>query len=176
IEIISGGVPGWGQDQELLFYRYEGYKYQADLVLQSVYPNDLFENVPGLLEAGLPQEKPYFELQGQELVLRNFPYGQVRPADAAEGGAALGGLRQQLSAGLHTHSRTYRTFVPIVRQLTSPREVRKPCWWPGLPVPLMFFAADYPPELQQAVELTTRLLEETGREAASHGAKYGVVA
>src|SRR5438552_1766844 len=81
--------------------------------------NDLYENVPGLLEPDLPSQKPYFELQGQELVLRNFPYGEIRLAGSADGGAADGSLRHQLSAALRTHLRTYRIFLPIVRQLTS---------------------------------------------------------
>lgn len=33
IEVINSGVAGWGTDNELLYFRNEGYKYHPDLVL-----------------------------------------------------------------------------------------------------------------------------------------------
>lgn len=46
IEVINTGVSGWGTDQELLYLREEGYKYQPDVVVVAFFiGNDVDNNV-----------------------------------------------------------------------------------------------------------------------------------
>ncbi len=45
VEVISAGVSSWGTDNELLYFRHEGYRYQPDLVLLFfTTSNDVREN------------------------------------------------------------------------------------------------------------------------------------
>jgi hypothetical protein len=65
-EVINGGTHCWSTDQEYLFWADEGVRYQPDEVVLLFYYNDL----PGNVSA---EGKPYFELEGDELRLRNSP-------------------------------------------------------------------------------------------------------
>jgi hypothetical protein len=65
-EVINGGTHGYGTDQEYLFFLSEGRRYQPDTVVLFFYSNDLGDNISGA-------QKPFFELEGTSLVLRNSP-------------------------------------------------------------------------------------------------------
>lgn len=75
LEVINLGVSGYSTDQELLLYRDEGYKYQADLVLVVVAANDLASNARTL--EYLIYGKPAFIVRGEDLLLINQPVGRV---------------------------------------------------------------------------------------------------
>jgi hypothetical protein len=66
-EVLNGGTMGYSTDQEYLFYASEGRRYQPDVVVVLFCSNDLYYNTTG------EQGKPYFELDGGRLVLRNSP-------------------------------------------------------------------------------------------------------
>ena len=75
-EVINGAVNGYGTDNELLFYRLEGVKYDPDIVILSIYlANDIYNNHRVLeLRTGGQGHKPYFTLdEAGELVLNNYP-------------------------------------------------------------------------------------------------------
>lgn len=75
-EVINGGVNAYGTDNELLFYRLEGQKYDPDVVFLNVYlANDVYNNNPTLeLRYGGQSAKPYFTLADSgDLELQNFP-------------------------------------------------------------------------------------------------------
>jgi lysophospholipase L1-like esterase len=65
--VINGGTLGYSTDQELLFYRLEGRRYQPDLVIVLFCSNDLYFNTTG------EQGKPWFEIEGDRLVLQGSP-------------------------------------------------------------------------------------------------------
>jgi hypothetical protein len=65
-EVINGGTSGYSTDQELLFFREDGRLYQPDVVVLFFFSNDL----PGNLDR---RKKPYFEIEHEALVLRNWP-------------------------------------------------------------------------------------------------------
>jgi len=71
-EVINAGVSGYGTDQELLLYRYEGKKYQPDIVMLLMFYND-YEN--NFSSEQYTYNKPYFLLgkDGQTLTLENSP-------------------------------------------------------------------------------------------------------
>lgn len=75
-EVINAGVNAYGTDNELLFYRLEGQKYDPDIVFLNMYlANDVYNNHPTLeLRYGGQSAKPYFTLnEVGELELQNFP-------------------------------------------------------------------------------------------------------
>ncbi len=75
IEVIAGGHHGWGTDNELLWYRHEGSKYDADLVLLLYQPgNDVQDNSTAINYE--PGQVPYFLLAaGGRLTLHTQPPG-----------------------------------------------------------------------------------------------------
>lgn len=75
-DVINAGVNAYGTDNELLFYRLEGEKYNPDIVFLDMYlANDVYNNHPTLeLRYGGQSAKPYFTLNDAgELELQNFP-------------------------------------------------------------------------------------------------------
>lgn len=75
-QVVNGGINGFGTDNELLFFRLEGKKYQPDLVIVGMYlANDIYNNSYVLeTRLGGSGHKPYFTLdEAGELVLNNYP-------------------------------------------------------------------------------------------------------
>lgn len=141
-EVINAGVSGWGTDQQLLWLREEGVRYQPDLVLLAFYPgNDFMNNHMPLELANFGGvRKPFFEWQNNEFVLHNFPHNKEtaralseqleQPAQAGDA-AADAGADVEVSAGappadrepplrtlglwLHDHLALHRYVEPRVR-------------------------------------------------------------
>ncbi len=80
-EVVNGATAGYSTDQESLFFGAEGKKYAPDLVVLFLYYNDLYYNTTGVGTGGKP--KPYFDVDGDRLVLRNVP---VPERDGGPGG------------------------------------------------------------------------------------------
>lgn len=75
-EVLNGAVNGYGTDNELLYYRLEGNKFEPDIVVVGMYlANDIYNNSRVLeLRTGGESHKPYFTFDDDgELVLNNFP-------------------------------------------------------------------------------------------------------
>jgi len=70
-EIINAGVCGYGTDQELLYYRTEGFKYMPDLVVLTFGAFDAMHD--NMQSVAYTYPKPYFELAENGLVLQNVP-------------------------------------------------------------------------------------------------------
>jgi hypothetical protein len=78
-EVINGGTSAYSTDQEYLFFQIEGYRYQPDLVVLLFFFNDLYYNTAAETVRG--EAKPYFELEGDRLVLRNSPVPSPPPGE-----------------------------------------------------------------------------------------------
>lgn len=105
VQVVNGGTGGYSTDQELLFFRSEGWKYGPDLVILMVVDNDIWFNA----QAQYPRApKPLFQLREGELVLTNMPVPDrsrdARPAPAPEPQSAL----VQLKLALSDHLALYR--------------------------------------------------------------------
>jgi hypothetical protein len=77
-ELINCGVSGYGTDQEYLFYLLKGEKFDVDQVVLAFTPyNDVTNNLNSMQYSSL---KPYFTLNGGQLVLHNdhVRYSRVR--------------------------------------------------------------------------------------------------
>jgi SGNH hydrolase-like domain, acetyltransferase AlgX len=65
-EVLNGGTSGYSTDQEYLFFEKEGYRYEPDVVVLLFFSNDLQGNT-------VTKKKPWFELEGGRLLVRNVP-------------------------------------------------------------------------------------------------------
>jgi hypothetical protein len=70
-EVINAGIAAYSTDQEYLFFTHEAEKYGADVVVLVFFYNDLYYNTAAATVLG--EAKPYFELEGNRLVLKNSP-------------------------------------------------------------------------------------------------------
>ncbi len=77
VEVINAGVSGYSTDQELLWYRNEGIKYQADLVILMFTGNDVSDNHKQ--RNYMIYGKPRFILEGDDLALTGVPVTGVSP-------------------------------------------------------------------------------------------------
>jgi lysophospholipase L1-like esterase len=75
VEVINAGVSGYSTDQELLWLRNEGIKYDFDLVILQMAGNDIGDNDQQLVHT--IYYKPQFVLQGGQLVLKGTPVPQA---------------------------------------------------------------------------------------------------
>jgi len=173
VEIIAAGVQGWSTDQEMLYYRLEGYKYDADLVILQYFNNDMWGND---LELGRLKgtdhraRKPYFVLSGGRLELWNFPFEAPHAGARPEQEGVVSSVR----AFLRDHVRTYR----FVRELVLARRSRSRnpfCYkYDGVPVELYLFAPTYPAPQARAWELTRRLIGALKADVRARGRKFAV--
>ncbi len=126
-EVVNAGVSGWGTDQQLLWLRSEGAKYQPDLVLLSFFPGNDFQNISEALEvANMGRvHKPFFWRTGDGLALRYHPFdpasapqpeAPAAPAQPANRAVErLSGLRAWLAG----HSTFYR-FASVTLDEAAP--------------------------------------------------------
>lgn len=180
VEVIGAGVQGWSIDQQLLYYRHEGYKYGADLVMFQTYlSNDIIEadmNLDRLADRGLMKyQKPYFVLMGDQLVLENFPYqGEGYWVDSQP----VSSLAGRIKYVARRNSRVYRFVTRTVLPRRRPQAPQLPygCWaTPTFNRALMVYATDYPEEFVAGWRLYDRLLEELNTEVLRRGARFAAV-
>jgi lysophospholipase L1-like esterase len=77
VEVIDAGVSGYSTDQELLWYKDEGIKYDTDLVILVVAGNDVGDNEQQLVST--VYYKPSFVLKDGQLLLTGSPVPQTSP-------------------------------------------------------------------------------------------------
>jgi lysophospholipase L1-like esterase len=103
-EVINAGTGGYSTDQELLFFRSEGRKYDADLVLLMFVTNDVWYNA----QPEYPRApKPLFQLHDGELVLTNTPVPEPVPIAVADTKSRRPPLRNRVKGALSTRSVLY---------------------------------------------------------------------
>jgi hypothetical protein len=79
VEVINAGVSGYSTDQELLWLRTEGIKYDFDLVILGFTGNDIDDNNRQLVST--IYYKPRFVSDDGQLMLKNYPV----PTTSAQG-------------------------------------------------------------------------------------------
>jgi hypothetical protein len=77
VEAINAGVSGYSTDQELLWYRNEGIKYETDLVILVFAGNDLGDNDRQLVNT--IYYKPKFVIEEGQLVPMGYPVPKTSP-------------------------------------------------------------------------------------------------
>jgi lysophospholipase L1-like esterase len=77
VEVINAGVSGYSTDQELLWYRSEGIKYETDLVILVLAGNDVGDNDREIVST--IYYKPKFVLEEGQLVPMSYPVRKTSP-------------------------------------------------------------------------------------------------
>jgi lysophospholipase L1-like esterase len=77
VEVINAGVSGYSTDQELLWYKNEGIKYDPDLVILEFAGNDIGDNDQQLVST--IYYKPKFVLEEGQLVPTGYPVPKTGP-------------------------------------------------------------------------------------------------
>jgi hypothetical protein len=164
IEVLNAGIGGWGTGQEMLYLEQEGLKLQPDLVLLVLYDgNDLANNSPRLERQDVLEiaYKPYWELDGQG-GLRELPFRQREPDPSDRW---LWPLRRASVLFNFAESGFFDKFkyrdLDIVGNQSDV----------GKPVLL----ADYPPDWEEAWQVTELLLDRAAKDVTASGGTFAVV-
>jgi hypothetical protein len=158
VEVISAGVSGWGTDNELLYFRHEGRRYQPDLVLLFfTAANDVRENYPSFnrMAAAANLHKPAFAVNGAGAL-------EMRPGPPPV--PPLPWWRRFL-IGEYVFRGVGGTFTP-----SSPRGAP-----PGVPADMWVYAPVYRDEVAEAWRVTEALIRALRNEAVAGGAEFAVV-
>ncbi len=198
VEVINGGVAGWGTDQELLFYREMGRKYEPDMVLLAFFPgNDVMNNAIALESKNFGSvRKPYFLLEDGELALHNQPVGsEPGPAAAGEPSSPEPSLIPQhpplaFLQPILQHSAFYRYFIPRLRVIAPGFALRLAQWGliePGsetsnaeqgpdyIPVAYGVYKTPLDAPWREGWRITEALLAQLKSEVEADGAAFRVV-
>jgi len=155
VEVINGGVSGWGTDQELLFLEEEGYKYSPDkVVLMFFLWNDLWNNIAA---NQYMLEKPYFKkMEDGTLQVQHVPV----PKSNAYNGLVQTGWLFEKSALLRT----------VVIRTWNSRFLRLFDWLGCLEI-----KKRTQPTFQESVPLTVALIKKMDKKVKSLHSKLIVV-
>jgi len=173
VEVINGGTIAYSTDQEYLFYRTEGYRYGAELVVLLFYYNDLHYNASENGPGGEP--KPFFVVKDGALVPGNSPVpvlprgvlnrtnpGVSRP-EPWHGSIALRLLSNRtVDASPRLHAALARLGLVEPLSADPPREL-----WP--------FGPGHPAEVREAWTRTAALLGALRQEVEGRGARLVVL-
>lgn len=168
IEVINSGVSSYGTDNELLFYRLEGHKYDPDLVLlMFTTGNDIRESYEPFNEEamGANLTKPNFSLDDRGAL-------QVHPGEPPP--PPMPWWRRWFYVGDYLYFRlggTLNMGTPNPHALLPPADTSIPYVAPDIFV----YAPDYRPEVAEGWRVTRALLLELRREVAARGSKLAVV-
>lgn len=180
-EVINAGVGGWGTDNELLFFRHEGYRYRPDLVILGFLAGNDVANNLYVLEDALYHRvlKPYFVLNDDQLELRNFPYqGEMNVAPPKPLRPQPRSLGEALSRWLEDHSRLYQ-FILFTREhppVGSEDDQAEPAAVPDtIPIKYELYASESDETWSEAWRITRALIHQLDREVAKRGGQLIVV-
>jgi hypothetical protein len=162
VEVVNGGTVGYSTDQEYLFYRDEGARYGARVVVLLLYHNDILYNARGAVPGGVA--KPLFTFTGGIARVKNLPLPPPPPAAREprfwRGSAALTWVRSRLGEGA---PRVYDLLARL--RFWSPLD-REP------PLELRVFERDPPEPVVQAWLQTEHLLRLLDAEVRRNGARF----
>lgn len=161
VDVINLGVNGFGVDQELLYLREEGVKYEPDVVMAYVAH---FGNHRHMHSRRFGKEKPQFMLREGELTLTNQPV-PTPPTGKA-------GPHWRLHRWMRAHSSAYEALRDgVIQLLEAPSRAEGP-----IEPESEDEANEGDPEFRQALhELAERLVTEMHLEALRHGAEFVLV-
>ena len=166
-EVINAATVGYGTDQELIFYKNEGYKYAPDLVIVLFYENDVIDNITRREIYG--NYKPLFTIEENRLVLtKNAP-----PENAPDDRQKLAAGHASVDQWLKNLSRVYSLVTTamtnwglIAVQTPAPPEV---------PRDFRVLAREPDAEVARAWRVTEMLLVELKKTVEETGAQLLVL-
>jgi len=182
VEVINAGVSGWGTDQEAIFYVVEGFRYEPDLVLLLLFTrNDILNNYGPLETARVEAvQKPFFDLNGNELLMPPFPF-EAPPGTGSPPPPLLA-----FGDWLRARSALYRLTTPYLRNIPATRRVLGPLGLlggvgvaladePDLPVTFEVYQTPPSQAWEEAWALTGALIRRLDEEVHTRDARLGVI-
>lgn len=170
-EVINGATQAYSTDQEYLFYRSEGARYQPSLVLLFFYWNDV---VYSDRQDYFGTPKPVFEMGGGQIRLHRYPVkekpkeprevAKAESDDAPTGSALLELLRERLWVGApdaHDALARLGLWNPIPK--TTPRLEM-----------LVYDRRDLAP-IEDAWEKVGAIVKALEEDVEAHGSKLAIV-
>lgn len=172
-EVVSAGVIGWGNGQELVYYREEGRQYDPDLVLLLFFMgNDVNDNLPGhaLTIDGFNCFAPYFPVCDNKPDPQSWDHiPGIEPA-----WEQCSPFRRRIAAGLSFFQQNTYLFARIEPLLLARTERRTYGQEFGLP-----FAALYLPEESAEVsygwQVTEGILNHFNQAVQADDGRFGMV-
>jgi len=165
VEVINAGTSGWSTDQEYLFYKDEGARYGARVVVLFFYYNDVLFNDR---DNYFGRPKPLLVLKETGLEVANEPVPEPRPRDGNDtradqgqtGSALVGYLRDRLKHGApRAHDALARLGLWAPLGGSEPGEEMR------------VYKAGPTPRIDGAWASTARILEALNKETAARGAR-----
>lgn len=155
---LNFSIPGFSTDQEYLLIRRRVFDFAPAVILLITYlGNDLFDNqLPFPLQAD--NAKPFFELAGDKLVLKNSPVPLIKKSDAQAAvdlGQVVMGDAPQAGGGLMGKLKSLELFQLIERSLPPADED---------------FSALFEKRFDSALRLFGALLENIRNDCRQHDA------
>jgi lysophospholipase L1-like esterase len=155
VEVINAGVSGYSTDQELIWYRKEGIKYDVDLVILVFSGNDIGDNHHQLVNT--IYYKPQFVLEDDHLSLTGYPVPETSTQgkliySISQRSALAYFLIQRYFNLVNTYGELKRNSGVASSQMTGVNSSR------------------------EAFDLTTALLKELRKIAKTKDAKFMIVA
>lgn len=199
-QVINAGVGAWGTDQQLLWLRTEGVKYDPDLVLALFFTANDFMNNSEALEVSNVGDiyKPFFSIEDGKLTLKYHPFDPEAPeikAQREENQEAEAETdAEPLLAGwrprLNRYSALYRFLAPRLQEgppglarwliglglIQAGQAQRREALGPNY-IPVAYGVYGIPQEANwdEAVTLTSALFEQMDEEANKMGADLAAV-
>jgi hypothetical protein len=168
IEVINTGVSSYGTDNELLFFRHEGYKYEPDLVLLAFTTgNDVRENYEPFnretLDANL--SKPSFRLDEN---------GSLQMQAGPPPPPPIPWWRKHFYVGEYLYLRIAK---PVFLPMTNPFGILPPKdnSIPFVAPDIFVYSPNERPEVAEAWRVTEALLRQLRREVTDRGARFAVM-
>ncbi len=155
VEVINAGVSGYSTDQELLWLRSEGIKYDFDLVVLVMAGNDIGDNQKQLVSH--IYYKPEFVVDGGQLNLIGYPIPRTSPQ-----GRMMYSLSQHSSMAYFAFQR----YFDLAAMVSTTQANRNDA----------IAAAAGPSPAPEPFQLTMALLNEIDRTAESKDARFMIVA
>jgi len=181
-ETINAGTNAFGTDNELIFYRLEGVKYQADIVVLSMYlANDIYNNHHDLeTRISGSGHKPYFLFdENGELALQNFPVDGLDTFGIRFGTflKRYFQLPRFLAQTLHLRANVPEALRPLVELAGGQRggESDQDGTGGAAGRGVNICAAQYDPIIVEAWDLTKAIILQLREEVAEHGARLVVL-
>lgn len=155
VEVINAGVSGYSTDQELLWYKNEGIKYETDLVILSLTGNDVGDNDQELVSQ--IYYKPKFVLQDGQLVATSYPVPKTSPQ-----GKFIYSVSQRSALAFFLVQRYFDLHTLYGKMKASSGQPRSP--------------ASGTDAQREPFKLTLALVDEIRNTAESRNAKFMIVA
>lgn len=156
-EVLNSGVMGYGTVNEFLYFNYEGYKYEPDIVILAFFSSNDFKENYCKLSGG---SQPCYALVGNQLELKNFPYEYAREKKEI--------IRSRL--------RKYCKACFFIKYLknTIIKKHRRP-QKEDIPEFFIKYSTDYPLEWKEVVLVTEGIIKELDKKTQANGAELMVM-